>query len=286
MLMKYENGEIKEKISFHDDIKPNFKYFSEYEKKLLIDVYQNELSASKIAQTRKRSIYQIQNDINKVKITLYSILNKKDIVTLYNFEEARKVWEDKDFNLGENHELLREIYELYYGENHNIRYTIPEIKEMKKLSYPQNQIYNFLIYTLTSIEKYKYGFYQKPLIEKEDISKFYINNKDKLTNLERKKIASYLEKSSKYYKNIPMSLQIAILNYVNKLPFSFSQTEKKQVIEILKDPLLEITEETKNTLYIYYGIRERLFMSIEEKKQIAKVLDSFSKEENAKVKKL
>lgn len=279
LLKKYENGEIEPQLSFEKEIKPNLKYFSGYEQKLLTLIYKEEKSASQIKSVFKKSIDKIRWDINKVKITLYAILQKENIVNLFSFEEARKIIEKEDFYLGDNHELFIQIYQLYYGENGNESHTVPQIKEKLNLPYSQQQIYKFLTDTILTIQKYKYGFFIKPIIEKEDIKNYYEKKQANLSKTKLKSLSYYLKKSSLLNDSIATDLQIDILKEADKLSFSFTKTTKKEILELLRNPLLEISEETRNILYAYYEIKGREIMTIEEKQKLTKILTPFYKKE-------
>ena len=283
-INKYINKEIEPSINY-EVVKKYLKYFSSSDKNYLIEFYKNNLTYDDISKKYSLTSNQVVGLFDRLKVSIYEMINESD-AKKFDFDYYDTVKNENIPFIG-NKELAIKAFELYYGHNHNRRYTIVEIKNILNLKFNESAISRLITFLMISICKYKDGIKNNNEFTYEEVKKYYESNN--LPNYIKVHFENYIDRINKSSEirgmyTRPSSVVInELIKYKHK-GVNLKNTSREQILSILKK--YKIKKNIKNYLMYKYDICERELMSGSDKNHVYRILNKLTKtKENNKLRK-
>lgn len=277
-IKKYEIGEISGSYSYEDDIKPNLKYFCQYDQNILKKIYKEKIPITKFCQKLDQSRDQMFNIVQNIHFNLEMILQNNPNAHKFNFDFADSFIHSNKFSSPVGNRSIINIYDAFFGTSDTPGISIYKIVDEQITPYNSSTIQKHLTEFLTYIQKQHFNIPTPQFPSYDMISDYYHSHKLSLSNKQKKELENYL-----YYNqdilfrekpHLPQNILYDIITYQNKeLPFQFEKNDRAAAIQLLSQNRYRFSRKTKEILKNYYQIDNRLFMTGKEKRKAIELLE-------------
>ena len=278
-IYKYTNNEIEGKINYENDIIPNLKYFGKFDSLLIEDYFKNNLTYEELAKKYNYSFDQIVNIFERLKNNIYDLLFEKN-AKKFNFDFYRK--EKYNPNLPYNYDisLAIKIFDLYFGENENMRYTTPEIIQKLNLDMSLSVVNSIINELMLSFCKLENGIKAAPKFSYDEIKKYYDENNVNMPQYKKQIYIDYLESRKRKYNGVSSLIIFDLLKDRYPEHFVLSNATREQVLYYLKKYNKQMDNSVKESLMMKFRIYERDLMNGADLKHVYRILNKLRKTRN------
>lgn len=231
MIKRYELGEIPGKVSFELDVEPYFKYFSQSDRLVLIDIFKNNLSAQEIGEKHNLTLYQAQTLIYRLRVYLKDLQDgiTKGIDFDYFYETVLKP--DVPYHGNKK----RSLEEFIYHYEDRMSY-----KDIAEKYYPDNNRGEKLVHKdvtrlLIAVMKRKSGIVMSPEFSYDKVHAYYLAHQDNLTINQERAYYNYFknyEKGNAYTEKVPVRIALDLLSETNSY-IHLNTCTKEQIKEFI-----------------------------------------------------
>ena len=276
---KYQDKKLPKQISYDKDIKPIKKYFSEYDRNLLIMYYQKKLTYEKMRKELGLTYDQVCKKVTKLRLDVSEILKDEIIAKKFDFDYAREVLENSDLPLYyNNNKLAIKIYRMLSGEIGNKKYTSKEVIEELKLDMKDTAVTNCFYHVLLAVEKYKRGVRKQKTISSNQLICFYEKYESNLWKWKKNSFQRLLQEEAqkdsmlRSQKKISSNVVYEIIKGTEEGCVKITSIKKKDAIKILGNRKLILSSSCRRNMKNYFQIPERDLMSGKDKMKVLKLL--------------
>ena len=270
-INKYLLNEKEGVISYEEDILPNLKYFTAFERILINDYYCVGMSYSEMAKEHNISVDRIKKAMYRIKVQLSNIISG-DISRMFDFDYYEQVVDCDDLPFYGNKDLAKRIFSLYVGENSFDKLSLEEIQKTLKLGLSTNAILNIIKSLLLSVFKYRLGIRKEKTFTFDDAKSYYLKNKSVLTMSEVTMFNKFFSKHNDVVYKMSEDLIFLLLRYKYPNYFDFSRITKDEARVFLNKHANDISKKTKDSMLLIMGLTERDFMTGKEKAHVLRIL--------------
>jgi len=279
-IYKYLNNEIPPRIDFELDVFPNLKYFSKRDELFLIEYFKNKLSIKDISEKYNLSYDVAYNLINRLNDSVLEIINNPN-TSKFDFEFYRKQKDNPKLPFYGNLELMKSVFDLYFGENNTNCLEIPEIVKELNIQNASSTLLNTFKNYILSFYELKDGIEKIKCFTSEEIIDYYNTHYENISENDLRNFEIYFKRKNSSIingSNTGISYQITANLLKEKYPnyFNLATSTKEEFLKIFKKYHKQLLKSIKLYLMAYYGIRERDFMNGKDLNHVYRILNKLT----------
>lgn len=278
-IFKYQANEIEGQPDYVEDILPNLKYFTPYDRAKINDYYLNGLTIEQIAQKYHLSYPEVYLQIRKIKITLKDILKHHDNTKLFDFDYYQEAIKDPLLPFRGDLDLTTQIFALFFGMDGQTKLSISEIKERLNLDMTSSAIQNMLYELMISVYKLQDGITKERTFTISQICSYYITNYQHLTPSQKQyflKCIDHFETAPSINcqaSNVPALIISDLIKDIYPKSFSFNDYTARNIIQLIKKYQDDLNDTTIQALMFKYNIQGKEFMTDKEITQFLEIFE-------------
>ena len=258
-IFKYKNKEINGKIDYDNDILPNIKYFSNFERSIIKDIYVDNMSDNKIGIKYNISVDITRTFIKDINYRIYCLINGFDFKK-FDYDYYLSVKDNDDLAFYGDIKMAQKIFDLYYGME-GVPLTFSKIVNELNLNCSSTAISRFLSSYVLAIYKHKDGIKRGQSFNVDKVVEYYNNHKDEMGV---NHLTYYERYINKYNNKITNSLEChmnkeIIYDLIKEYDDDYielSSLSKGDVISILNNYDNKLSSSIKKQLKLLYGIED------------------------------
>ncbi len=274
-IKKYYAGEIEGQIDYETDLLPNLKYFNKTERIYINEYFVNNLSFSQIAKKYSLSIDQVSSYFDSIYSKIHEILNEPK-EKRFDYDYAEKVLDMPDLPFFGNQKLAKEVYTLVFGGKSMTKIPLTEVEKMIDVDASSRVLNDILVDYMISICKYRMGIKKNITFTHEQVVDYYERHEDSLRKerllLFSNYFSRYKKESSSNSTYISDSIIYLLLQESMSNCFKVSTSNKKEVLNILRNKKHRINKKVRNSLMQLFDITERELLNGQEINHIIRTL--------------
>lgn len=278
-IKKYQAGEIEKQLVYEIDIEPMLKYFGEYNRKLLIMRYKDNMLVKDIAKvmgvTKPAADSYIQKLDRKLRYLLKNPKAKK-----FDYDYAREVIHKKDLPFYGDFDVAYQYYLRMSGEDGKKPGGASTIDDEDVASKKGSA--SILYYLLmTAILKYRDGYRKIEQMDANDLESFYIANKDNYSVSNKKLFERTIANLRKVYpvygrKYISSFVINEYMKGRGKNTFSFDDMTREEAMDFIQYNPYGLEKIDLERVRNYFGITMHEIMSGKMKYKVLRTIAPFA----------
>lgn len=270
-IQKYLNAEIDGFLNYEKDIKPYLRYFGLFERNIIIDYYQNNLTYQDLGQKYSLTFSQINGIMENLSFELYCLMHDSPSLRL-DFDYYLSIKDNPDIPYYGDIETAKQIFELYYGMDGKKRYNSTEIIN---LGYPlkESAISKLINHLTLCIIKYQLGFRKEKEFSINEVLDYYNKHNQEFSPSKKAIYKRHLNRVQDFvqYKNrTNHELIFDLIKEHYKKYIRLRRLSKEDAINLIKNG--KLTDSTKASLLHYFNMSLLDIYSEEEQKDIYDLL--------------
>ncbi len=277
-IFKYMNNEIPGKIDYENDIVPILKYFATKDREKVIDFYRDNLSYEEIAKKYSLTFRAVVGIMTRIKVNVYDILNNPE-AKKFDFDYYKEAIKDERLPFYGNLKEATQILELSLGMRDEERLTFPQIKERLNIEMSVSSMSQVVSFLMLAVCKLRIGIYKEKTYPSKRVEDYYNLHFKDMGAVEKKVYEKYLKYQKDHKKRNKRTHRIPglILNDLIKEDypdaFRYESATREEVLEILKNPNLNLSSRIRRQLMFHFNIPERIFMKGKELSHIYRIFN-------------
>ena len=282
IISKYLNHEIEGSLNYHEDIIPLLSSFSNRDRAILEDYYQNEMSRDVIIAKYNISYNEFINLIDYLKRlnTVYKSNHKEQF---FDFDYYYDAINNPSLPYYGNLKLATSIFNLAYGIIDNKHHDYQEINALLKTNYSEDEIKTIINELMLSICKLKNGLTKENTFTYEEVTTYYKAHLGQMSFAQIELYRSYFDKIKRSLKNpmvdtlVPPAIINDLITALYPDAFTLSTATKDDIIKIIEQYNSQIDISTIEQLTYLFDIKGKDIMTETEKESLSLILLHFEK---------
>ncbi len=268
-LRRYDMGEIEGKVSYSKDVVPYLKYFTKEDRRILKELYDDELTFDQIASTRGWKQNEVLKHINMLRYFLKDF--QEGYKTALDFDYFWSTVQNEDVPFYGNKELAIHLFDLFY------EHDLP-VSQIKSTYYPNmtpDTIRRNISALIIAVCKRRIGIEKTKDYTYEQVRDYYLAHKHEMTADSLVQYAKYFRRFQRVdipgSRNTPLAIAGDLLkneaNYIK-----LENASREEIMDIIKKYREHFSHRELNTLYHLFDIHPRTFMKGHDKRRVLEVL--------------